>query len=284
MPDADQQDIEKAIRAIQDIALILTGASEYVCEGRMLKRYSSDIEKNLENLETYISRLKEKFPGKFPESLKPDSSLSKIKEIAASMKGDDAKIEVKCRAGELGDEVFLELKELKAVVGDIRDTLGGKVVSTYGFADRIKDQRGRFTSLFSGLSSFISTIGKIILAVVIVLMLSFVYLYVTMESEDTLVASINNVLTSLPTQKDTLSKQKKDHEEIIRNINALENKKLTRDEKIQLLNLSTESKKLKERIDKGTLSIEENEKEAMEKKKRLEELRKKTFLQKLFKR
>jgi hypothetical protein len=284
MPDADQQDIEKAIRAIQDIALILTGASEYVCEGRMLKRYSSDIEKNLENLETYISRLKEKFPGKFPESLKPDSSLSKIKEIAASMKGDDDKIEVKCRAGELGDELFLELKEFKVVAGDIRHILSGKVVSAYGFTDRIADQGGRFTSLFSGLSSFISTIGKIILVVVIVLILSFVCLYVTMESEDTLVASIKNVRTSLQTQKDTLAEQRKDHAEIMRNINELKNKRLTRDEKIQLLNLSTESKKLKESIDKGTLFIEENEKELTEKKKRLEELRKKTFLQKLFKR
>jgi hypothetical protein len=284
MPYANQQDIEKAIRAIQDIAVILTGASEYVCEGRMLKRYSWDIEKNLDNLETYISRLKEKFPGKFPESLKPDNSLSKIKEIAASMKGDDAKIEVKCRAGKLGDELFLELKELKAVVGGIRDTLSGKVDPTFGFADRITGQGGRFTSFFSGLFSFISTIGKMILVVIIVLILSFVYLYVTMESEDTLVMSINNGLISLQTQKDTLSKQKKDHEEIMRNINALENKKLTRDEKIQLLNLSTESKKLKDRIDKGVLTIEENEKEVTEKKKRLEELRKKTFLQKLFKR
>jgi hypothetical protein len=52
MPDANQQDIEKAIRAIQDIAVILTGASDYVCEGRMLRRYSSGIEKNLDNLET----------------------------------------------------------------------------------------------------------------------------------------------------------------------------------------------------------------------------------------
>jgi len=284
MPYDNQQDIERAIRAIQDIAVILTGASEYVCEGRMLKRYSGDIEKNLDDLEASISRLKKKFPGKFPESLKPDGFMSKIKEIAASMKGDDAKIEVKCRAGELGNELFLELKELKAVVGDIRDTLSGKAVSTYGFADRISDQGGRFTSLFSGFSSFISIIGKIILAVVFVLILSFVYLYVTMPSEDSLVASINDVLSSLQTHKNSFSKQKKDFEEIMRNINALENNKLTREEKIRFLNLSTESRNLKERIDKDALSIEEKEKEVTEKKKRLEEFRKKTFLQKLFKR
>jgi hypothetical protein len=283
MPDANQQDINKAIRAIQDIAVMLTGASEYVCEARILKRYSSDIETNLDNLETYLSRLKGSFPGKFPEALRPDSSLSTIREIATSMKGDDAKIEARCRAGELGNELFLGVKELKTVVGDIWNTLGGKVVSKYSFADRIADQGGKFKSLFSGFSPFVSTSGKIILAVIIVLILCFVYLYVTMESEDSLVASINNDLTSIQTQKDTLAKHRKQYEEITRNINALNDKKLSRDDKIQLLDLSTESKKVKERIDKSVLSIEKKEKELTDKKKRLEELRRKPLIQKLLK-
>lgn len=283
MQDTNQQDINNAIRAIQDIAVMLTGASEYVCEGRMLKRYSSDIETNLDNLQTYLSRLKRSFPGKFPEALRPDSSLSKIREIATSMKGDDARIEAKCRAGELGNELFLELKELKSLVGDIQDTLGGKVVSRYSFADRIADQGGRFKSLFLGFSPLVSTTGKIMLAVIIFLILSFVYLYITMESEDALLASINNDLTSIQTQKDTLARHRKQYEEITRNIDTLNQKTLSRDDKIQLLNLSTESKKVKERIDKSVLSIEKREKELTDKKKRLEELRRKPFIQKLFK-
>ena len=283
MPDANQQDIKKAIRAIQDIAVMLSGASEYVCEGRMLKRYSSDIETNLDNLETYLSRLKGSFPGKFPEALRPDSALLKIREIVTSMKGDDASLEARCRAGELGNELSLGLKELKAILADIWDTLGGKVVSKYSFADRIADQGGKFKSFLLGFSPLISTTGKIILAVIIVLILSFVYLYVTMESEDALVTSINTDIASIQTVKVTLAKQRKEYQDITRNINALKKKKLSRDAKIQLLNLSTESKKVKERIDKSALSIEKKEKELTDKKKRLEELRRKSFIQKLLK-
>jgi hypothetical protein len=283
MADVDQQDITKAIRAIQDIAVMLTGASEYVCENRMLKRYSSDIEMNLDNLETYLSRLKGKFPGKFPEALSPDSSLSKMREIAASMKGDDAKMEAKCRAGQLGDELSLGLKEFKALLGDILDTLGGKVVSKYSFADRISDQGGRFKSFFLGFSPFVSTTGKAFLAIVIILLVSFVYLYVTMESENALITSINNDISSLQSQKDTLAKQRKEYEEITRNINSLEKKKLTRNDKIQLLDLSTKGKKLKERIDKSVLSIEDKEKELAYKKKKLQELQRKPFIKKLLK-
>jgi len=284
MPDAEQQDMKKAIQVIQDIAVMLTGASEYVCEKRMLKRYSSDIETNLDNLETYLSRLKRSFPGKFPEALNPDSLMAKLKEIAASMKADDSAIEATCRAGDLGDELFLGLKELKAALRYISNILGGKVVSTYSLADRIMDLGGRSKSLFAGISAFISSIGKVIIAVVIVLILSFVYLYVTMESEDTLVASVNNVLTSVQIQKDTLAKQRKEHEEITATIDRLKNKELARDEKIQLLNLSTESQKMKEHISESVLLLERREKELADKKKSLEELQKKTFIQKLFKR
>jgi len=281
MPEANQQDIKKAIRAIQDIAVMLTGASEYVCEERMLKRYSSEIETNLDNLERYLSRLKGSFPGKFPESLRPDSSLSRIREIASSMKGDDAKLEARCRAGELGNELSQGLKELKAILSDIWDTLGGKVVSKYTFADRIAEHGGRFKSLFSGFSPLISTTGKLILAVILILILSFVYLFVTMESEDALVTSINVDITSIQTEKGALAKLRKEYEEATRNINALKKKKLSRDAKIQLLNLSTESKKIKERIDKSVLSMEKKEGQLADKKNRLEELRRKSFIQKL---
>jgi hypothetical protein len=284
MPDAEQQDMERAIRAIQDIAVMLTGAPEFVCEQRMLKRYSSDIEKNLNTLETCLPRLKGSFPGKFPEALNPDSSLMKLKEIAASMKADDSAIEATCRAGKLGDELFLGVKELKAALRDISSTLAGKVVSTYSLADRITDLGGRFNPPFAGISALISTIGKISIAVVIALILSFAYLYVTMESEDVLVANINTVVTSVQAQKDTLAKQKKEYEQLTATIARLKNKKLTRDEKIQLLNLSTESQRMKEHISEGVLLLEEREKQLAEKKKDLEELQKKSFIQKLFKR
>jgi ABC-type multidrug transport system fused ATPase/permease subunit len=284
MPEADHQEMEKAIQAIQDIAVMLTGASEYVCEERMLRRYPSDIETSLDSLDTYVSHLKSSFPGKVPEAFKPDSLLARIREIASSMRGNDAATQAKCQSGELGDELFMRLKELKAVVGDIQDTLGGKVLSHYSFADRIGEQVVRFKSVFSGLSLLTSYVGKITAGLIIALIISFVYLYATMESEDALIKNINNVLTSIETHTDTLATHMKEYEQITRNINALKKKKLTRDEKIQLLDLSTKSKKVKDRIEKSTLVIEKKEKELADKKKKLEELRKKGFLQKLLKR
>jgi len=127
MPEVNPQETEKTVKAIQDIAIILTGAAEFVCEGRMLKRFSRNIEENLEKFENNIALLKEKFPGKFPETLKPDTSLSKIRDLAITLKGDNADIEAKCRSGELGNKLILRATELKGVTKNIIDALKGKI-------------------------------------------------------------------------------------------------------------------------------------------------------------
>jgi hypothetical protein len=284
MPDARQKDFEKAMQVIQDIAVMLTGASEYVCEKRMLSRYSSTIEANLETLEAYLPRLKRSFPGKFPEALNPDHSLVALREIVVSMKTDDFAIENACREGELGEKLFLSLKEFKTALKDISNTLDGTMVPKYRFTDRISEMGGSFKSLFAVISAITANIGKILIAIVIILMLSFVYLYITMESEDTLIASINTIVASIQDQKHTLAKERKEYKEIAATIDRLENKKLTRDEKIQFLNLSMESQKVRKHISENLLLLENKEKELAEKKKNLEELQKKSFIQKLFKR
>ncbi|UCF73063.1 MAG: hypothetical protein JSW35_00920 [Deltaproteobacteria bacterium] len=283
MPDIDPHDIEKALKAIQDIAIMLTGATEFVCEGGILKRFSRDIEANLQRLETHITSLKKKFPGKFPETLEPEHSLSRIRDIAKTLKGDNADMEAKCRSGDLGNELNTRAIELRGIVKNTLDILNGKV-SAYTFTDRIADYGARIKSFLPGLSPFVSTTGRIILTTIVVAIFSFVYLFLTMESEDVLLASIRNDLAYIESQKDALRRQRHEYEEIRGAISPFQNKELSSEDKIQFLNLSNEQRKIKELIDKTTISIEKREKEIAEKNKKVEEIRKKSFLQKLLRR
>ncbi len=283
MSDVDPHDIEKAIKAIQNIAIMLTGATEAVCEGRILKRFSGEIEANLERLETDIASLKKKFPGKFPETLKPDSSLSKIRDIAITLKVGNADIEAKCRKGDLGNELTTRVVELKGIVKDIWNTLSGKV-SGYSFTDRVAEYGRRIRSSLSYLSPLVSNTARIILAALLVTIFAFVYLFLTMESEDVLLKSIKNDLASIEKQKDTLARQRKEYEEIREKIKSLDKKKLGREDKIQRLDLSMEERKIKDLIEKTLFSIEEKEKEIAEKHKKVEEIRKKSFFQILLRR
>ncbi len=283
MPDIDLQDIEKSIKAIQNIAIMLTGATEFVCEKRILKVFSSDIEANLEKLENDIASLKKIFPGKFPETLEPDSSLSKIRDIATMLKGDNADIDAKCLAGELGNELTISAAELKGIVKDIWDTVSGKV-SEYTTTDRIAEFGRIAKSSLSALSPLVSHAGKIIFAVLFVAIFSFVYLFLTMESEDVLLEGIKNDRVYIKTQKDTIQGKRLEYKEITEKLKSLDQGELIRQDKIELLNLSMKERKIKELIEKTILSVEKREKEIKEKNKRLEELRKKSFFQKLLRR
>jgi len=283
MPDVDPHDIEKTIKAIQNIAIMLTGAAEFVCEGRILKKFSRDIEANLERLETDIASLKKKFPGKFPETLSPDSSLARIRDIATMLKGDNADVEAKCRSGSLGNELNRTVIELKGTVKDTLDTLGGRV-SAYTVADAIGAYRGRVKSFLLDLSPFVSHGGRIVLAAMLAAVFSFCYLYLTMESEDALLGSIKDDLAYVEKQKDALRRQRQEYREIRENIKSLEKNELTRQDKIEFLNLSKREREIGELMDETMISIEEREKGVAEKNKKIEEIRKKTFFQRLVRR
>jgi hypothetical protein len=284
MPKVDPQDIDKAIKAIQNVAIMLTGASEYVCEARILKRLSGEIEANLERLETEIASLKKEFPGRFPKSLSPDSSLSKIRDVATMLKGDDADMEANCRSGDLGNKLNAGTIELREILRDTLDTLGGKVVR-YSFpdriADRIADFRGKIKPSLFPLASYT---GKAVLGTLLVAISSFVYLSLTMESEDVLLSGIKNDLAFVEEQKGTLRRQRQEYREIRENIKSLQGKELAREGKIELLNLSKKEREIKEFIDITLVAIENKEREIAEKNKKIEEIRKKSFLQKLVRR
>ena len=282
MPDIDLQNIEKTIKAIQNIGIMLDGASEYVCEEGVLKRFSGYIGAYLKKLETDIVSLKKKFPGKFPETPELDSSLSRIKGIATTLRRGKSDVEAKCRAGDLGRELGTEIIELKTGVQDISQTVSGQV-SGYSIADRIAGQGEKVSSALYYLSPFAPIPRKVILAALAVAFIGFGYLFFTMESEDALIQSIKDDGAFLQTQEKVLSAKKEEHREIKAEIKILDKQNLNRKDKIKLLSLSVEEGRIAEFIEKTAVSIEKREKELAGKNKRLQELQKKSFFRKLLK-
>lgn len=282
MPDIDLQNIEKTIKAIQNIGIMLDGASEYVCEEGVLKRFSGYIGAYLKKLETDIVSLKKKFPGKFPETPELDSSLSRIRGIATTLRRGKSDVEAKCRAGDLGRELGTEIIELKTGVQDISQTVSGQV-SGYSIADRIAGQGEKVSSALYYLSPFAPIPRKVILAALAVAFIGFGYLFFTMESEDALIQSIKDDGAFLQTQEKVLSAKKGEHREIKAEIKILDKQNLNRKDKIKLLSLSVEEGRIAEFIEKTAVSIEKREKELAGKNKRLEELQKKSFFRKLLK-
>ena len=283
MPEATLKNIEKAVKDIHNIGIMLSGASEYVCEEGVLKRFSRYLQAYHKRLESDITSLKKTYPGKFPETPELDSSLSRIRDISAVLGQDKKGVETKCRAGNFGHELNTQVAELKSGVQEVWETISGKV-SGYSITDRLAGPGGTVTSALYNLSPFAPIPRKIISAALTVAAIAFGYLFFTMESKDALVQGIKNDLTYLETERQALKVKKQEFKGIQAEIKVLDKKNLSRKDKIKLLSLTVEEGKLREFIEKTTVVVERRERELEEKNKRLEELRKKPFLQRLLRR
>ena len=283
MSEVEPTETEKIIKAIQDIAIILTGAAEFVCEKRMIRRFSRHIEDNLEKLVKNVELLKQRFPGKFPEKLEVDSSLEKIRDVTQALKENNTNIEVRCRSGELGNTLSIRATELKTSITTIFDTLGGKI-SKYTITDRFAAYGERMASFLFGLLRLVSKTGRIFLALLLVVILSFVYLYLTMESENTIFKSIQKDSSYIQEQKDILAKKTQEYKEIEAKIKSFDQTEMSKEDKIMWLGLSTKENRRRELLEQIESSIQTREKIISEKIRKIEEIRKKSFFQRLLKR
>jgi hypothetical protein len=283
MPEAILKNIEKAIKDIHNIGIMLSGASEYVCEEGVLKRFSRYLQAYHKRLESDINSLKKEYPGKFPETPELDKSLSRITDISVALEQDKKAVGTKCRAGSFGHELNTQVAELKSGIQDVWETVAGKV-SGYSITDRLAGGGETVTSALYHVSPFGPIPRRIIISVLIIAAVVFGYLFFTMESEDALVQGIKADLTYLNTERQALKVKQQEHEDIQAQIKLLDKIDLKRKDKIKLLSLTVEEGKLRESIEKITVAVEKWESELEVKNKRLEELRKKTFLQRLLKR
>jgi hypothetical protein len=283
MSEAILKNIERAIKDIHNIGIMLSGASEYVCEEGVLNRFSRYLQAYHKRLESDITSLKKEYPGKFPETPELNNSLSRITDISAALERDKKAIETKCRAGSFGHELNTQVAELRSAVRDIWETVTGKV-SGYSITDRLSGGGETVTTALYNISPFGPIPRKIIIAVLAIAAVIFGYLFFTMESEDELVKGIKSDLAHLETERQALTVKQREYEDIQAQIKVLDKVDLNRKDKIKLLSLTVEEGKLRESIEKTTVAVEKWERDLADKNKKLEKLRKKPFLQKLLKR
>jgi len=282
MAEKDQQDTSKNFMAIQKIAILLTGAVEFVCKKEILKRFSNEIETNLKKLENSFESIRKTFSGKIPDHLNADNALTKIKEISFLLKKGGSEAENRCESGKLGNDLATANSELKSIIQEIRDLAGGKI-SHYSFFDKALNYTGKGLSFLLHLSPLVTKTGKIIFATILVATCAFIYLFFTIETEDIFLESMKNDFVYLEMQSGRLKKKTLEYQEIVEKMKALNNdEKLDREGKIEWLNLSMKKKKLKDLIEKIMIFIEARERKIEEKNRKAEEIREKPFLKKLF--
>jgi len=283
MLKGDMQEIKAKIRPIQDIAIILTGTAEFVCEKRMLKKFSVELEANLVKLENSITVAEKIFVGKLNEIQKLDSHFSEIRDINRKLKSNDTDLVDKCLSKNIGGKLTGIVSELKNIVNNMEKSLQGKN-NKYTITDRVIQNSIILKSFVLTLAPLIYKILKIISATAIFAIGLFVFLFFTMESKSDLIEGIKIDRVYLKGKLTELEGQRNEWKIITDEIESIKKKLSTRQDKIEVLDLTVKKRIIQESMEKTLLSIETKEKKLSEKRKKLKEINEKSFFQRLFRR
>lgn len=283
MPQGDIQKIKDKIRPIQDIAILLTGAREFVCEKRMLRSFSVELESNLVKLENSITAAKKKFAEKPNEIQKLDSRFSEIRDINRKLKSNDTDLVDKCLSGNIGSKLTDIVSELKNMVNTMEKSLHVKN-QKYTITDWAVQHSIGLKSFIANFTPLIYKTVKIILAATIFVIALSVFLFFTMESKNDLIDGIKIDRVYLKGKLTELERQRNEWKEITDKIESIKKKLSTRQDKIEVLDLTVKKGKIQESIEKTLLSIESREKKLLEERRKLKEINEKSFFQRLFRR
>ena len=270
----------KSIKGLRDVALMLSLAKTYLSEEPLLKRIGRTIDRHLRELRGDISFLKKTYPGKFLNEVDTDQVVEGIQDTAERMQEADKEIREKCAQGEVGEEMESSVKVLVDAVDEISSQVEGEVKG-YTIIDSIASLYNRLSYMVSQVTTLTALAIKASLLLILACAVPFSYLLVTMESEEDLLKRISQSKIHIRSQKELISKLEVEKRELAEKIEPMTHGELSRQEKVRVMDLDMKLYKMKEDALKAQIEIAISERQIKETQKRLEELKKKSFLQRV---
>jgi hypothetical protein len=288
IPDQDSteeinlSDPAKALGEIKDTAILLWLASEYLCEEAFLKKTGYVLLHNLEIVEKHIEKLKSQFVGRPLKEIDLTQQLNAISQLADLVQEADDGIKHRCVSGELGLELKEKLETLTSAIESLEERAEGRSVS-YTTTDSVMGVMGKFKIVTSFLVATYKFTAKIVGILFLIALSTFAYLYFTMEKEADILAEIEQANTLIRENRETFADLDVQLKEMKAKIQGMEkNKKtLTRQEEVELMDLNLKAYKLEDMREQARIKTDIYEKEAQENLRRLEQLRGKSFSQRL---
>jgi hypothetical protein len=277
----DQPDFQ-SLKNINDNALLLSIANEYISENVYLKKIGTDIKKNLAVLKDDIIALKKQFPGKFTQEVNTDGIISSFEATALEMLSDNDVLKKNCISGKLGATLNTDMIKITEAIEKIWHQVKGGDVK-YTATDSISVFFGRL-NFFSGIVRLVLGVFKILFILLIISLAGFSYLYFTMEKEGPILEEIKKITALLEEKKADIIDLEKNKSEAQISLKTHENGKLEeRQDKIAIINIETQIQGLNQEIHMAEGQIITYKRTLEENKEKLEILKRKSFLDRLLK-
>jgi len=267
----------RALDEIKDMAIMLSLGNEYLCEELFLRKFGLQIDSNALKLRGDILALKKKVPGKFKQEIDTDGLLKEIQRTAQRLQNPDKALSGQCTAGILGKELGSHINSLTNGIIEIRGRIEGKA-QVYSRKD----------SVFKGLTNMGSSMGrtfvslvKVFICVILIAGLFFAGLFLTMPKDDPLLKNIARSEAVIQSKQIILDRLDEEKKGISKEIVVLQRKSKTRQEKIALLELEGRIHEINEEDHNVKTEIAIHERKINENQEKLDEMRKKSLIQRL---
>ena len=264
-----------SLHEIRDKAILLSLGKAFLCEEVFLMKIGHAIDEALENLREDILSLKMRFVGKFVEDVDTDSILDDLHSQAQFLQNPDRRVTDKCTVGTLG----AELEETVGVLTQAIKTVKGKVegeVEEYTRKEAVVKGAKTAGSLVSRL---VSLVVKLVILLFILALGPAIYLGVTMDREGPLQEQIAESKAFIQSQKAQIASLSKERDEFAARAESSQRDNLTREQKLEIMDLSVKVHALDQRVHKAEADITEHERLIRLNQQKLEQVKSKPFLQ-----
>lgn len=270
----------QGLREIRNGVLLLSLGNNYLCEVPFLKKIGESIHSQIDPLRGDILALKEQFPGKFVDEIDTETVLEEIGEISLRLQNPDQELNEKCTIGELGIELETHLEKLTNTIGSLRDQVEG-VGQTYTKKDSLVDMFGSVGRSGGYAASGLGKVFKILWVFLGICAIAFFALFFTMESQKDLLGKIATNEAHIRSQQEILAGLDREKQELMEQLKVLERDDMTRQEKLEAIDLNMKILNLEQRGQKLRLQIQVQLDMMSEHRKKIQEMQKKSFIQRL---
>ena len=264
-----------ALHEIRDKAILLSLGKAFLCEEVFLVKIGHAIDESLEHLREDILFLKMRFVGKFVEDVDTDSILDDLHSQAGFLQAPDRRVTDKCTVGTLG----AELEETVGVLTQAIRTIKGKVegeVEEYTKKEAVVKGAKTAGSLAS---SVVSLVIKLVVLLFLLALGPAIYLSVTMDREGSLQNQIAENKATIQSKRAQIESLRKERDELSGRIESSQGDNLSRQQKLEIMDLNVKVHALDQRVHKAEAEITEHERLVKLSQQKIEEMKAKPFLQ-----
>jgi hypothetical protein len=264
-----------SLHEIREKAILLSLGKAFLCEEVFLMKIGHSIDESLEHLREDILSLKMRFVGKFVEDVDTDSILDELHSQAQFLQTPDRRVTDKCTVGTLGAELEDTVKTLTEAIKTVKSKVEGEV-EEYTAKEAVVKGAKTAGSLVSRL---VSLVVKLVILVFLLALGPAIYLGVTMDREGPLQKQMAESETFIQSQKAQIASLRKERDELAARAESSQGDNLSREQKLEIMDLSVKVHTLDQRVNKAEADITEHERLIRLNQQKLQEVKSKPFLQ-----